>query len=61
MTLVIFASKGGEAGIVSILGSVAPDFILPGLRVISACRPVLGGWVGVSIVFFGTALIFITG
>ena len=59
MTLVMFALQGGEAGIVSTLSSAAPVFILPGLWVISARRPVFGAWVGASIVFFGTALVFI--
>ena len=61
MTLVMFALQGGEAGIVSTLSSAAPVFILPVLWIISACRPVFGAWVGASIVFFGTALIFIRG
>ena len=61
MTLVMFALKGGEAGIVSTLSSAAPVLILPILWVTSHHRPALGAWVGASIVFFGTALILLRG
>jgi len=61
MTLVMFALKGGEAGIVSTLSSAAPVLILPILWATSHHRPALGAWVGASIVFFGTALILLRG
>ncbi len=57
MTLVMFALRGGEAGIVSTLSSAAPAVMLPLIWAISGRRPALGAWIGATIVFFGTALI----
>ena len=59
MPLVMFTLRDGKAGIVSTVSSAASVFILPVLWVISASRPVSGAWVSASIVFFGTALVFI--
>ncbi len=59
MTLVMFALRGGEAGIVSTLSSAAPVVMLPLIWAISGQRPALGAWIGATIVFFGTALILI--
>jgi len=61
MTLVMFALRGGEAGIVSTLSSAAPVVMLPLIWAISGQRPALGAWIGATIVFFGTALILIPG
>ena len=59
MTLVMFALRGGEAGIVSTLSSAAPVLMLPIIWATSGRRPALGAWIGATIVFFGTALILI--
>ena len=58
-SLVTTVDGSGFYPVVSTVSSAASVFILPVLWVISAGRPVSGAWVSVSIVFFGTALVFI--
>ena len=58
MTLLLFALRGGEVGIVSTLSSVSPVIQLPVLWVLSRECPAPAAWVGAALVVAGTGLIF---
>lgn len=57
MTLLLFALKEGNAGIVSTLSSTAPVMMLPILWIKTGERPAAGAWIGAALVVGGTAMI----
>ena len=58
MTLLLFALRGGEVGIVSTLSSTSPVIQLPLLWWLTRECPAITAWVGAGLVIIGTALIF---
>jgi len=58
MTLLLFALKGGEVGIVSTLSATTPAVLLPLLWMRTGERPAAGAWAGAALVVVGSALIF---
>ena len=58
MTLLLFALKGGEVGVVSTLSATSPALILPLLWMRTGEAPALGAWVGAALASAGSALIF---
>ncbi|MGB1361250.1 MAG: DMT family transporter [Alphaproteobacteria bacterium] len=57
MSLVIFALKGGQAGIVSTLSSLTPIFVLPILWYQANKVPSPTAWFGAFVVVIGTAIL----
>lgn len=58
MTLLLFALRGGEVGIISTLSATSPALILPVLWITTGERPALGAWIGAALVVAGTSLLF---
>ena len=58
MTLLLFALRGGEVGIVSTLSSTSPVIQLPLLWWLTKECPAKTAWIGAGLVIIGTALIF---
>jgi drug/metabolite transporter (DMT)-like permease len=58
MTLVLFALRGGEVGIVSTLSATTPALILPLLWYKTGEAPAPGAWLGAALVIAGSGLIF---
>lgn len=59
MTLLLFALKGGEVGIVSTLSATTPVMILPLLWWVGRQAPAPAAWVGAALTVAGCALIFV--
>lgn len=57
MTLLLFALREGEAGIVATLSATPPILILPVLWVMTGERPAVGAWIGAALAVVGTGLI----
>ena len=57
MTLILYAMRHGQAGLVAVLSSVTPILILPMLWLIYRRRPAVGAWSGAVLAVAGTALI----
>jgi drug/metabolite transporter (DMT)-like permease len=58
MTLLLFALRGGEVGIVATLSATTPALVLPLLWWKTGDRPPLLAWVGAGLVVVGSGLIF---
>lgn len=58
MTLLLFALRGGEVGIVTTLSATTPAMILPILWWRTKEMPAPGAWAGAALVVVGSALIF---
>lgn len=58
MTLMLFALRGGQVGIVSTLSSTTPALILPVLWLKTGEAPAPAAWLGALLVIGGSALIF---
>jgi drug/metabolite transporter (DMT)-like permease len=58
MTLVLFALRGGEVGIVSTLSATTPALILPLLWIKTGEAPAPAAWLGALLVIAGSALLF---
>lgn len=57
MTLILYAMRHGQAGLVAIFSSVTPVLLLPLLWAVYRRRPAMGAWVGAVLAVTGTALI----
>jgi drug/metabolite transporter (DMT)-like permease len=57
MTLILYAMRHGQAGLVAVLSSVSPILILPLLWLVYKRRPAAGAWLGAALAVTGTALI----
>jgi drug/metabolite transporter (DMT)-like permease len=58
MTLLLFALRGGEVGIVATLSATTPALILPLLWWKTGEMPPLPAWVGAGLVIIGSGMIF---
>lgn len=58
MTLILFALKGGQVGIVSTLSATTPVLVLPLLWWKTGERPALAAWAGAGMVIAGSGMIF---
>ncbi len=58
MTLLLFALRGGEVGIVATLSATTPALLLPLLWWKTGDRPPVLAWVGAGLVVVGSGLIF---
>lgn len=58
MTLLLFALRGGEVGIITTLSATTPAMILPILWWRTKEAPASGAWAGAALVIIGSALIF---
>lgn len=58
MTLLLFALRGGEVGIVATLSATTPALVLPLLWWKTGDRPPVLAWVGAGLVVVGSGLIF---
>jgi drug/metabolite transporter (DMT)-like permease len=58
MTLLLFALRGGQVGIVATLSATTPALVLPMLWWKTGDRPPLLAWVGAALVIVGSGLIF---
>lgn len=59
MTLLLYALRFGDAGMVAILSSVSPVVVLPLLWLVYKRSPALGAWLGASLTVLGTVLILL--
>lgn len=57
MTLILWALKGGSAGLVAVLSSVSPVLLLPLLWLVYRRGPAPGAWVGAVLTVAGGAVI----
>jgi len=57
MTLILYAMRHGQAGLVAIFSSVTPVLLLPLLWVVYRRRPAAGAWLGAALAVAGTALV----
>jgi drug/metabolite transporter (DMT)-like permease len=57
MTLLLYALRHGDAGMVAVLSSTSPVLVLPLLWMTSRERPAAGAWLGAAVAVLGTALI----
>ncbi|MDP5150331.1 DMT family transporter [Rheinheimera baltica] len=57
MTLILYALRYGDAGLVAILSSVSPVIVLPLLWLVYKRAPALGAWLGALLTIAGTILI----
>lgn len=57
MTLILYALRYGEVGLVAMLSSVSPVLILPLLWVVQKRAPAKGAWLGAMVTVIGTMLI----
>ena len=58
MTLLLFALRGGQVGIIATLSATTPALVLPLLWWKTGDRPPLLAWVGAGLVVLGSGLIF---
>lgn len=58
MTLLLFALRGGEVGIITTLSATTPAMMLPILWWRTKEAPAAGAWAGAMLVIIGSALIF---
>ncbi|MGB7432494.1 MAG: DMT family transporter [Ahrensia sp.] len=58
MTLLLFALRGGEVGIITTLSATTPAMMLPILWWRTKQAPAAGAWAGAALVIIGSALIF---
>ncbi len=58
MTLILYALRNGEVGIVSTLSATTPVIILPMIWARTRERPAGGAWVGAALVVLGSWLLF---
>lgn len=58
MTLLLFALRGGEVGIVSTLSATSPALALPLLWIRTGEIPAIGAWLGAALVVVGSAMLF---
>ncbi len=58
MTLLLFALRGGEVGIIATLSATTPALLLPLLWWKTGDRPPMLAWVGAGLVVVGSGLIF---
>lgn len=58
MTLILFALRGGEVGIVSTLSATTPALILPLLWLKTGEAPAPAAWIGAALVIAGSFLLF---
>ncbi len=58
MTLLLFALRGGEVGIVATLSATTPALVLPLLWWKTGDRPPVLAWLGAALVVVGSGLIF---
>lgn len=59
MTLILYALRYGDAGMVAVLSSVSPVLVLPLLWLVYKRSPAAGAWLGALLTVLGTALILI--
>ena len=59
MTLLLYALRYGDAGMVAILSSVSPVVVLPLLWLVYKRSPAWGAWLGAVLTVAGTALILL--
>lgn len=59
MTLLLFALRGGEVGIVATLSATSPALVLPLLWWKTGERPQALAWVGAGLVIVGSGMIFV--
>ena len=59
MTLLLFALRGGEVGIVATLSATSPALVLPLLWWKTGDRPPAMAWLGAGLVVAGSGLIFV--
>ena len=57
MTLLLYALRYGDAGMVAILSSVSPVVVLPLLWLVYKRSPAWGAWLGAALTVAGTVLI----
>lgn len=57
MTLILYAMRQGQAGLVAIFSSVTPVLLLPLLWLVYRRHPPAGAWLGAALAVGGTALI----
>ena len=58
MTLLVYALKGGDVGLVTTLSATSPILILPLLWIITGQRPNAYAWLGSFSVAIGCGIIF---
>ncbi len=59
MTLVVYALRDGEVGIVATLSAMTPVMILPLIWTVTGRAPAAGAWAGAVLSVAGSALIFL--
>ena len=59
MTLILYALRFGDAGMVAILSSVSPVVVLPLLWLVYKRSPAPGAWLGAALTVLGTILILL--
>ncbi len=59
MTLVVYALRDGDVGIVATLSAMTPVMILPLIWITTGKAPAAGGWAGAVLSAAGSALIFL--
>ena len=59
MTLLLYALRYGDAGMVAILSSVSPVVVLPLLWLVYKRSPAWGAWLGAALTVAGTVLILL--
>ena len=59
MTLLLYALRYGDAGMVAILSSVSPVVVLPLLWLVYKRSPAWGAWLGAALTVLGTMLILL--
>ncbi|KXF82220.1 DMT family transporter [Enterovibrio coralii] len=57
MTLVMFALKSGDVGMVAVLSSTTPVMLLPLIWLFTRVRPAPSAWLGAALAVVGTGLI----
>lgn len=57
MTLILYALKYGDVGMVAILSSMSPVLVLPMLWLFTRKKPAWTSWLGACIAATGTVLI----
>ncbi|MFZ1775055.1 MAG: EamA family transporter, partial [Rhizobiaceae bacterium] len=58
VTLLLFALRGGDVGVVATLSATTPALVLPLLWWKTGERPPLPAWLGAALVIAGSGLIF---
>lgn len=59
MTLLLFALRHGDTGLVAVLSATSPVLLLPLLWLHSGERPAVGAWLGALLAVAGTGLILV--